>query len=224
VCFRPPALACISKLHDRLTTPSHHPPTTACYVTSSSHGIHAHAHSTQSTTLNFPSGIPTVLIKQSGHALLHIDAYNEDHLLPLPDVRVKGILSGSLYPELAGTYRIVSSSGFTSEVCFSGKGWMSGSKNSFDASIFHTKDEFNARQPAPVYTARGQWSVRFDLCDGKTGNVIETCDPQTAPVAPLSIPEIHDQDTWRVPSRMGASHLCLETKRFHNRCHGERQN
>ena len=29
-------------------------------------------------------------IKQTGHAMLHIDKYNEDYLIPFPDFKVRG--------------------------------------------------------------------------------------------------------------------------------------
>lgn len=63
----------------------------------------------------------SINIKQTGHAVLHIDKYDEDYLIPFPDVKVKGFLSGTLYPELDGTYHIISSD-FISEMKFSGKG------------------------------------------------------------------------------------------------------
>ena len=171
---------------------SHHPPTTACYVTSPSHGIQAQAHSTQSTTLIFPSGIPTVQIAQAGHALLHIDAYNEDYLLPLPDVRIKGILTGTLYPELDGTYRLVSSSGYTSEVTFSGKGVIyGGAKNAFSASIYRTSDA----SKTPRYTASGCWSEVFRFATA-SGKIIETFDSATASRVALRIPDLPQQGPW----------------------------
>ena len=171
---------------------SHHPPTTACYLTSPTHGTHAQAHSTQSTSLIFPSGIPTVQIAQAGHALLHIDAYNEDHLLPLPDVRIKGILTGTLYPELNGVYKLVSSSGYTSEVTFSGRGMLyGGTKNGFTASIYRTSDA--AKKPR--YTACGCWSGAFTLAKA-SGGEIETFDTATASRAALKIPDIAQQGPW----------------------------
>ena len=57
-----------------------------------------------------------------GHAILHIDKYDEDYLIPFPDCKIKGFLSGKLYPELSGTYHIISSTGFVSEIKFSGQG------------------------------------------------------------------------------------------------------
>ncbi len=60
----------------------------------------------------------TISIVQTGHAVLHIDKYEEDHLIFLPNAKVKGFLSGCLYPELTGTYHIVSSSGYITVLRF----------------------------------------------------------------------------------------------------------
>jgi len=46
----------------------------------------------------------TVNIKQIGHAILTLSQHNESYLIPLPNVKVKGLVSGTPYPELSGTY------------------------------------------------------------------------------------------------------------------------
>lgn len=71
-------------------------------------------------------------IKQTGHAMPHIHEYNEDHLIPFPDFSVKGFLSGTLYSEISGTYHNISSSGFVTEIRFSGGGYFFEKKNSLE--------------------------------------------------------------------------------------------
>jgi oxysterol-binding protein-related protein 9/10/11 len=131
-------------------------------------------------------------VKQTGHAMLHIDTYNEDYLIPILDFRIKGLLSGRLYPELGGTYHIISSSGFVSEISFSGQGFFSGMKNSFEAKIYHREDE----KKSPVYTASGQWSGTFTIRDPISATDIETYIPDSILPAPLYIPDLADQDPW----------------------------
>lgn len=131
-------------------------------------------------------------VKQTGHAILHIDKYDEDYLIPFPDFKVKGILTGSLYPEPYGTYHIISSTGFISEIIFSGKGFFSGVKNSFEAKMYRREDEAKTA----IYIAKGQWSGEFEIIDAKSSNVIETCIPGSLPAAPLQIPNLADQDPW----------------------------
>jgi oxysterol-binding protein-related protein 9/10/11 len=166
---------------------SHHPPITACYIWNDEHGVRAEAYSRQETTF---SGY--VNIKQVGHAILHIDRYNEDYLLPLPDVKAKGFLSGNPYPEINGSYHIISSSGFTSEIKFSESGVFSGARNRFTATLYRTEDQTKN----PIYTVTGQWSGRYVFRDASNGTVIDTYDASTTRPAPISLPDLPDQDPF----------------------------
>jgi hypothetical protein len=96
---------------------SHHPPITAVYMWDKENGISGEGYTC--VEMKFAGSID---VKQAGHALVHIDKYDEDHLIPLPNLRVKGFLSGRLCPELYGVYHIVSSSGYVSELRFEGDG------------------------------------------------------------------------------------------------------
>ena len=131
-------------------------------------------------------------VKQTGHAMLHIDKYDEDYLIPMLDFRIKGLLSGRLYPELNGTYYIISSTGFVSEISFSGQGFFSGIKNSFEAKIYHRCDDTKS----PIYIATGQWSGKFTIRDPNSATDIETYVPGSIPPAPLHISDLADQDPW----------------------------
>ncbi|EXJ86546.1 hypothetical protein A1O3_03499 [Capronia epimyces CBS 606.96] len=168
---------------------SHHPPTTACYLSADKDGVHAEAYSTQHTVLSGTS----VLIRQSGHAVLTVDKYDETYLLPLPDVCARGILSGVPWPELNDVYKIVSSNGYTAEMRFTGKRLWGGERNMFEASIYHTADS----EKAPVFTISGSWSSRFTTFDasGKKVEVFDLSDPQNQPV-PMSIKPLEEQNPW----------------------------
>ncbi|KAF3352985.1 hypothetical protein VdG1_00457 [Verticillium dahliae VDG1] len=61
---------------------SHHPPITAMHVSDTANGIRADGYAR--VEMSF-SG--TVDIRQVGHAVLHIDRYAEDYLIPLPAVQ-----------------------------------------------------------------------------------------------------------------------------------------
>ncbi|RMZ72577.1 l-asparaginase [Pyrenophora seminiperda CCB06] len=64
----------------------HHPPVTACYLWNNKMGIRAEGFTQQEITF---SG--SVNIKQKGYAIVHVDKYDEDYLLPLPNIKVKGL-------------------------------------------------------------------------------------------------------------------------------------
>ncbi|KAL9113249.1 MAG: hypothetical protein Q9227_002584 [Pyrenula ochraceoflavens] len=165
---------------------SHHPPVTACYLWNDKHGVRAEGYTCQEVTF---SG--SVNVAQIGHAILHIDAYNEDYLIPLPSVKVSGILTGTPYPELKGTYYIPSSNGFVSEISFTGKKLFTGKKNAFHASLYREGDSGN-----PLYSVEGQWNDKFTIHDETAQKDLETYDVNTPPEVSMSIAPLSEQDPW----------------------------
>jgi hypothetical protein len=126
---------------------------------------------------------------------LHLDAYDEDYLIPLPNVKVKGLLTGTPYPELNGMYRISSSSGFIAEIDFIGRGGffgMSGTKNSFEASLYRADDP----EKKALYTAKGAWNDTFTIRDVASNADIETYTTNAEPAAPLIVAPVNEQDPW----------------------------
>lgn len=168
---------------------SHHPPVTACYLWNAKHGVRAEGFTRQEITF---SG--SVNIQQIGHAVLHVDAFDEDYLVPLPNVKVKGILTGGPYPELHGVYHIVSSSGHVAEVDFSGKGMLGlgGQKNHVKAGVYGPEDP---KRQKPLYAVEGNWAEKFTFTDAG-GEVIETYDVASAPATQCRTAPFDQQDSW----------------------------
>lgn len=136
-------------------------------------------------------------IHQLGHARFHLARHNETYLIPLPSVKIKGILTGSLYPELHGKYHIPSTSGHTSSIEFGGgggKGWFSGweQKHIFEAKVYRD-DEANNK---PLYTVKGNWDGMFTIHNARKGVDVETFDVRTAKTTPLTIEPLTEQDPW----------------------------
>lgn len=164
---------------------SHHPPTTAAYIRDRQNGVRAEAYSTQYTSLSGTS----VVVRQSGHAVLTVDKFRESYLFPFPDVYAKNVITGSPYPELYGTYKLFSTSGFTAEITFGGKSknpFSSAGRNSFDASIYRTKDG----PKTPVFKLHGVWSEKWTITDGQGKQLFtyDLADPSNQPV-PMKLPE-----------------------------------
>jgi hypothetical protein len=134
-----------------------------------------------------------VNIKQIGHAILSIKRYGEEYLIPVPDVKVSGLLTGVAYPELAGTYEIVSSNGFISEIDFSGKKMLglSESKNHVSAAVYDMKDHKKA-----LYTVEESWSDNFIIRDEIAGKDIETFDCTAVQPYLMKAAPIEQQDFW----------------------------
>jgi hypothetical protein len=132
---------------------------------------------------------PVDVLKQIGHALLHIDEYDEDCLITLPNLHIEGLITGSPYVELNKNSYIQFSSGYTAKIDYSGKGWLSGKKNSFTATLYP-----EGKEKEPIYTIDGQWTDAFTIKDGKGKTVIDTYDPKTTTTTPLTVAALEDQD------------------------------
>ena len=166
---------------------SHHPPITACYFWNEKHGVRTTGFAQQEITF---SG--SVSIKQKGYAIFHIDRYDEDYLIPMPNVKVKSIVSGTPYPELTGRCSIISSTGFVAEVTFEAKGWITGgTKNGFHARVFHTE-----RPKEDLYTVKGTWNTEFIIEDARTGETVEKCNVAAQKSIPVAVDNIENQDPW----------------------------
>ena len=165
----------------------HHPPVTACYISNEKYGVTAEGFTQQAITFN-----GNVHIKQSGYAITHIERFDEDYIIPLPSVKVKGVLTGTPYPELEGTYSIVSSTGIISEVKFQGKGMLfGGNKHGFEARVYRKE-----KPSETLYTATGHWNGGFTFHDARTGEEIDAFDTIETPTTPITVPPPSSQDPW----------------------------
>ncbi|KAJ9664965.1 Oxysterol-binding protein 4 [Coniosporium apollinis] len=164
---------------------SHHPPVTAYCIWNSDHGVRLQGYNGQKVSFS-----RTINIKQVGHALLHIDAYDEDYLFTLPSLHIEGLIGGTPYVELNRTSYMQSSSGYTGKIDYSGKGWISGKKNSFSAYLY---PEGRSEKDA-LYIIDGVWTDSFTIKDAKTKKVVDTWDHKKAKTTPLTVAPIEQQD------------------------------
>lgn len=131
------------------------------------------------------------ILQQVGHALLHLDAYDEYYLITLPPLHIEGLITGSPYVELNTNTYIQSSTGYTARIDYSGKGWVSGKKNTFSAVLYPEGKEKDI-----LYKADGQWTDTWQIKDAKTKAVVATFDPTATPVTPLTIAPLAEQDDF----------------------------
>lgn len=93
---------------------------------------------------------------------------------------------------------MISSSGYTAKIDYSGKGWLSGKKNSFSATMYPTGKEKDV-----MYTVEGQWSDSFTIKQA-TGHSLtklkaeplETYNAKAAKMTPLTVRPIEQQDPY----------------------------
>ncbi|RDL42225.1 putative KES1-involved in ergosterol biosynthesis [Venustampulla echinocandica] len=162
---------------------SHHPPVTAYHISNDKHGVSLQGYNAQKASF-----ARTIYVKQIGHAVYSIPAFNETYLITLPNLHIEGLIFGSPFVELNDKTYITSSSGYTAKIDYSGKGWLSGKKNSFTATLYPTDKEKEI-----LYTISGQWNKSFDITEGgKKGGVIGSYDAET-PTTALIIAPLEEQ-------------------------------
>lgn len=134
----------------------------------------------------------TINIKQIGHAVLSVPVPSkpgerETYLITLPSLHVEGLIFGAPFVELDGASYITSSTGFTAKTQYLGKGWVSGKKNSFTATLYPTGNEKEV-----LYNCAGQWTKAFEIHTGPAKHnspktLVETWDPDTTPTSELIV-------------------------------------
>lgn len=143
----------------------------------------------------------TIQVKQLGHAYLSLtppgkDATNEadreHYLITLPNLHIESLIYGTPYVELEKTTKIASSTGYISKIDFSGKGWLSGKKNTFSAVLYKESDG----EKNPLYTADGQWSNSFTIRDARAKKDVEVFNISSMKTTPLTVAPLEDQDVW----------------------------
>ncbi|CAJ2500146.1 Uu.00g029990.m01.CDS01 [Anthostomella pinea] len=136
----------------------------------------------------------TINIERRGRNVLHLDRYGEDHCISMPPVHVDGLVTLQIAPELSGTSYIRSSSGFTTRIQYSCKGWLRGKSNSFVATVYRDGNEKEA-----LYVLEGQWSDSYTVKNGK-GVLLDTVNLgslQRTPVQVAPVERQHPLETRR---------------------------
>ncbi|KAF2226275.1 hypothetical protein BDZ85DRAFT_48190 [Elsinoe ampelina] len=162
---------------------SHHPPVTAYSIWNKKHGVRLEGYNAQKASFG-----RTINVKQVGHAKLTIDAFNESYLITLPALHIEGLISGSPFVELEKSTYIVSSTGFTSKIDYSGRGWLSGKKNTFTATMYPS-----GKEKETIYVVEGHWTDNFTVKDGKK-NTVDSYDAKKTPKTPLKVKPVEEQD------------------------------
>ena len=172
---------------------SHHPPATAYSITNVPTQVHLEGYNAQKASFS-----KTINIKQIGHAVLTVPDPNnpeqkDTYVITLPSLHVEGLLFGSPFIELDGASYITSSTGYTAKVDYSGKGWLSGKKNSFTAILYPT-----GKEKEVLYNVSGQWTKAFEIHTGpakhnSSSNLIESWDPAAVSLSKLNIAPLEKQ-------------------------------
>ncbi|CAG8586977.1 974_t:CDS:10 [Ambispora gerdemannii] len=124
---------------------SHHPPVSAIYLENVKAGVSANATAAR------------IDVIQVGHIIVRMRDHNDKYLITLPSLQILGLWRGAPYVELSGT-SYIQSQNYNITIEFTGKGWVSGSKNSFKAQIFRSSS-----LKTPLFTASGSWAGKSTI-------------------------------------------------------------
>ncbi|GFZ48928.1 Protein KES1 [Saitozyma sp. JCM 24511] len=172
---------------------SHHPPITAYHIENKKAGVSLEGHSGQKTSFTGTA----INVKQSGHAILTVHPKNgsavETYLITLPKLRIEGIIWGSPYIELVETSAIQSSTGFTVQIDYKGKGYFSGKAHSFKAILTHNGNgNGNGGNGHPLQTYEGQWTGVATLGGPKGPVFLDTNIAKEE----VTVKPVEEQDEW----------------------------
>ena len=111
-------------------------------------------------------------------------------------MHIEGLVYGKPFVELNNCTYIISSSGYVSKIDYSGKGWLSGKKNSFTASLYP-----QGKEKEVIYTAEGQWTDQITFKKATHGlkkvasdsNIVDTYNAKTTPTTPLKTAPLDQQ-------------------------------
>ncbi|RAL01718.1 OSBP family protein [Aspergillus ibericus CBS 121593] len=174
---------------------SHHPPATAYAIRNEKHGVELQGYNAQKASFS-----STIQIKQIGHALLTLTppgadrndpAQQERYLITLPHLHIESLIYGTPFVELEKSTRIASSTGYVAKIDYSGKGWLSGKKNTFSAILYKE----NEGEKRPLYTVDGQWSDSFVIKDSRKHEV-DRFSVKDTKTTPLTLAPIEEQDLY----------------------------
>lgn len=173
---------------------SHHPPTTAYCIRNDKTGIQLEGYNAQKATFK-----STIIVKQVGHAVLTVPVGTgdkkevESYLITLPSLHIEGLIFGAPFVELDGSSFISSSSGFSAKIDYSGKGWLSGKKNTVTATVYPT-----GKEKEVLYNTTGQWTGEFEIYQGPVkknskSTLISTYDATATAETELKLAAIEKQ-------------------------------
>ncbi|KNE73255.1 hypothetical protein AMAG_17431 [Allomyces macrogynus ATCC 38327] len=113
---------------------SHHPPVGAFYLDNAHQNIFLNGHCGQKTKFKTTS----IKVEQTGRAVLTVHPPNgevDEYFITLPELVLRGLLTGQLFVELTGTSTITSSSGYLASFEYLPKPWFGGDYHVFKGTI-----------------------------------------------------------------------------------------
>lgn len=140
---------------------SHHPPITGFYLRNEKAGVHISGSSGQHTKFTGTA----IKVEQTGRIFVYLPKLDEEYVITLPELHVRGLLTGGPFVELTGEVVIIGTNGFGARLKFTPKPWFSGEYDTMEGLIADLRD----RKQPPPFILRGKWSDRVDIIASESG-------------------------------------------------------
>jgi hypothetical protein len=180
---------------------SHHPPVTGYSLWNDHHGVYLEGYNDMKARISISTC--TISVKRTGRATFYIKNFDETFIITLPALHIAGILFGAPYVELEGQSFIESSSGYQAVIEYSGKGYFSGKKNTFDAKVYKI-----GTPDSVIYNVNGQWSGTSKIRDERYGVETDFLDASKLSITTLAVKpeqEQHELESRRAWAKVAAA-------------------
>ncbi|KAI9141224.1 hypothetical protein BKA69DRAFT_1038683 [Paraphysoderma sedebokerense] len=148
-------------------------------------GIYMNGHCGQKTKFKTAS----IKVEQTGRIHITLADGLDEYLVSYPELFVRGLLSGQMFVELAGTSRITSRSGFNCDIEYIPKPWFSGEYHHMKGSIYKIGEEKKS-----LYTISGRWPHVTYITETKSNETTVLFDADTSPIEEPSVKPIAEQN------------------------------
>ncbi|EEB07239.2 oxysterol binding protein [Schizosaccharomyces japonicus yFS275] len=175
---------------------SHHPPVSVCRAVCEEAGIEALNYNPYKCRF---SG-RTLAVSQPGQIRIHLKKYDETYYFNLPNLTLEGLWYMAPYIELHNSTHIVSTTGYITKINYHGRGYFSGTKNSFKANVYKKGEKAD-------YVVEGVWTGESKIRhkgehDGTTFLDLRQLKPTPVTVAPIEQQgEYETRRVWRDVAR-----------------------
>ena len=140
---------------------SHHPPITAFHLRNGVAGVQVGGHCGQMTRFTGTA----IKVEQVGRIFVQIrvkdvneEYIDEEYAISLPELYLRGLLTGAPFVELCGETSIVGTNGMAARIKFLPKPWIGGEYDLIEGQIYYADDDDDDNEHSIIYEIWGKWS------------------------------------------------------------------
>jgi oxysterol-binding protein-related protein 9/10/11 len=120
---------------------SHHPPISAFYIANQKAGVYVSGTNGQKASMTAGT---SVRVTQLGKVFVYLSEWKEEFMISLPELHIRGLVTGSPFIEITGEAVIVSTSNYGARLKFIPKPWFTGAYDEMEGFIASIGDQRQA--------------------------------------------------------------------------------